>query len=341
MSRLIKTFLVVCMGTLALLAAAPAWAGDALQPRAGCAEVGRNFEVVGIQRADQDITATWPAIPGADNYSVQVVYSTSAYSDVMYQYVDVTSPSATFRLPSTSGKLLRVNIYGYLGSNMIELCGTKYASLSSPSLPIGDPVPRQVTATFTSASTVVVEWQTPEGTEGPMARTLSFIVTSNPAGLLCKPSPGEFTCTATGALPNTDYSFTVQTVSALGTSSPSVPSAPSRWAPPPADPAGIRIQANTTSATFSWAPAKSGVKARTYEVESIPRTNSCTTTKTSCTVKGLKPGRNYAFAITSTTAAGGSSYIYTKSVKTPVKNPVVKKFIAVATTKVKPEAMLS
>ena len=41
------------------------------------------------------------------------------------------------------------------------------------------------------------------------------------------------------------------------------------------------------------------------------------------------------------TAAGASSIIYTKTVKTPMKNPVVKKFVAVATTKVKPAAVLS
>jgi hypothetical protein len=323
-----------------------AQASEAIQPRADCVTVPIAYgHAVSINRVEDALKVDWPAITGADSYTVQTIYRRYSGTEDAYQYSYVTLPHAVVTLSAPSDSTsVEVYVYGYRGTTRLSLCGEPgwpaTAALKSPALPIGDPIPKDVKASFSSAFEILVDWKPPSGADSWLNQP-TYIVSSNPSGLSCTTKPGEYLCSVTNPHPDTTYTFTVSTVSDIGISSPSAPSAAVRWVAPPSDPTSVKIQTNTTNAAFSWKPAKTGPKATSFVVESIPRTNVCHTKTTSCTVKGLKPGKTYAFAITSTGADGGESYIYTKPVKTPMKNLVVKKFVAVVTTKVKPNAVLS
>jgi DNA-binding beta-propeller fold protein YncE len=89
----------------------------------------------------------------------------------------------------------------------------------------------------------------------------------------------------------------------------------------PASPTTVRVKVREKSATVTWrAPAMQGTgPVIKYRVTTIPKSGTCTSTKRSCTIQGVKPGRTYKFQVVAETAATSSEPTISRAVKIPVK----------------------
>jgi|GEM_PF-2627142 len=89
----------------------------------------------------------------------------------------------------------------------------------------------------------------------------------------------------------------------------------------PANPTTVRVKAGAKSATITWrAPAMQGTgPVIKYRVTTIPKSGTCTSTKRSCTIQGVKPGRTYKFQVVAETAVTSSEPAISRVVKIPVR----------------------
>jgi type II secretory pathway pseudopilin PulG len=204
------------------------------------------------------------------------------------------------------------------GSNTSPLSppSTSFVALTAPT------APGAVTATYTPGnSTAVISWNAPtndgygnsDGTD-----ITGYSVTGSP-GTSCSTAAASSpatSCTVTGLVGGTAYTFTVTATNTYGlVSPPGGPSSPIYvFTPPsaPLDPTASYV-IPTTYATVSWsAPATTGGGVITgYTVTGSPG-GTCSTSgdpaSTSCVVTGLTPGTAYTFTITATsTITTGSS----------------------------------
>ena len=134
-----------------------------------------------------------------------------------------------------------------------------------------------------------------------------YVVRAQPGGQTC--STPTTTCTVTGLTNGTAYTFTVTASSAAGTGLASAPSAPVTPRTIPGSPAVVAAAPGDTRAIITWsAPADDGGSPITgYRVTTIPTSDGCTVTATTCTLTGLTNGREYVVSVIATNAAGTSA----------------------------------
>ncbi len=158
--------------------------------------------------------------------------------------------------------------------------------------------PTSVTA-VAGLGQATVSWAVP--TTG-LAPTSYRVVASN--GATCTTSTTS--CVVTGLLYGTYYSFTVTASNAYGAGPVSVVSnaiMPSESTP--AAPSDVRAVARNQSASISWiAAVNNGSLVTLYVVGATPGGLSCTTTTTSCVVRGLTNGVTYTLRVTARNAVG-------------------------------------
>jgi len=163
------------------------------------------------------------------------------------------------------------------------------------------------------------------GSDGGSAIT-GYTVTGSPGGSCAAIAPA-LSCTVTGLVNGTAYTFTVTATNAVGTGPPSAPS--NSVTPQPDDtvpgaPTGATAVAGNELADVSWsAPSSDGGSAITgYTVTGSPG-GSCTAIAptTSCTVTGLDNGTAYTFTVTATNAVGTGSPSGASNEVTPTGPP--------------------
>jgi protocatechuate 3,4-dioxygenase beta subunit len=149
-----------------------------------------------------------------------------------------------------------------------------------------------------------VSWAAPASSGG--AAITKYTVISSPSGKTCT-TTGALSCSVTGLVNGTSYTFKVTATSVAGTGAASAASAAVVPRTVPGAPTSVKGAPGNARATVSWvAPASSGGAAITkYTVTSSPSGKTCTTTGArTCTVLGLVNGTSYTFRVTATNVAG-------------------------------------
>jgi hypothetical protein len=159
-----------------------------------------------------------------------------------------------------------------------------------------------------SKRSVEVSWRSPADDGG--APITQYLVTAEPGGATCASTDGlKTSCTVRGLDPGTEYTFSVTAANAKGASAASAKSAKvATGTAKPERPRRVRVVMGQRTARVSWrAPRSIGGTAITgYTATAEPGGPSCTTKGTSCTIRGLAPGRLVAIAVTATNAEGTS-----------------------------------
>lgn len=140
----------------------------------------------------------------------------------------------------------------------------------------------------------------------------TYTVTSSPGAKTCTATAPATSCVINNLTAGLDYTFTVASGNANGTSGPSVQSlaaAPTTVDPAPGAPEKPTATISGTTATVTVAVGAGGGTPSSYTVTSSPGGLTCTVTGSSgsCTISGLTAGTVYTFTATATNAAGTSS----------------------------------
>ena len=173
-----------------------------------------------------------------------------------------------------------------------------------PFVPSPPGPPSAVSATPGNASATVT-WTAPIDTGTyPID---GYAVTASPGGRTCTTS--ATTCTVTGLTNGTAYTFTVTASSAAGSGPASAPSAPVTPRTIPEPPTAVQATPGDARVTITWSPPTDdgGSPITGYRVTTIPTSDGCTVTATTCTLDGLTNGREYVVSVIATNTAGSSA----------------------------------
>ena len=134
----------------------------------------------------------------------------------------------------------------------------------------------------------------------------SYTVTSSPGAKTCTWSSGPLTCTVKGLANGTTYTFTVKASDRSGVGAASVPSNSITTPNVPDAPQDVTASASGQSVEVSWSAPDSynGSAITGYTATAAPGGATCSTSTTSCTVRGLTNGTSYTFTVTATNAVG-------------------------------------
>jgi hypothetical protein len=151
------------------------------------------------------------------------------------------------------------------------------------------------------ARSTTVSWTAPA--DNGNAITL-YTVYSVPARSSCTSTTTS--CTVYNLLPNVNYSFKVVASNQAGGSLQSEPSAAIKTLDLPAVPTKFAVKPAKGSAKFTWAKSAStgGSPILNYSVTILQGNKTCTSTGTTCTIKGLKAKTSYTAVIKVKTALG-------------------------------------
>ncbi|MGB8020854.1 MAG: fibronectin type III domain-containing protein, partial [Candidatus Nanopelagicales bacterium] len=153
---------------------------------------------------------------------------------------------------------------------------------------------------------VAVSWVAPVPNGG--TAITRYTVTSSPSSRRCT-STSATTCTVTGLVNGTAYTFTVVARNTAGNSVASDPSSSVTPRTVPGAPTGVAATAGNANAEVRWsAPASNGgASIAGYTATSSSDGKTCTSAgATTCTVVGLTVGTAYTFRVVARNIAGSS-----------------------------------
>lgn len=89
----------------------------------------------------------------------------------------------------------------------------------------------------------------------------------------------------------------------------------------PGQPTNLKVKPGDKKARISWRPpqAQGTAPVVRYRVTALPKAGSCTTTKRTCTIQGLKPGKSYRFQVVAETEVAESEPAVSKPIRIPRK----------------------
>jgi len=181
-------------------------------------------------------------------------------------------------------------------------------------------------AAVAGASSATVSWSRPADS----VLITAYTVTASPSGRTCVISVRSDavggTCTVTGLIAGTEYTFTVAATDQGGsgvTSSESSTVVPYTFA---SAVTGVTSTAGYELATISWSELAGGSatgwsQVISYKVTSTVGGFTCSTSSTSCDVTGLVAGSAYSFRVRAITAAGQGTESETTVSVTPYTVP--------------------
>ena len=178
------------------------------------------------------------------------------------------------------------------------------------------------TVTDHGSGSATLTWQPPTDTGG--ATNLDYAITTTPPTTGCTTQATQ--CTLTGLPYDTPITATITATNTAGTSPPATYPPITLTPPPPTAPTTVRatLAPGTTTATITWKPPTTPANITAYLATSTPTGLRCRTTRTQCTITGLKPGTTYAFTVTAyhgTTKGTPSRPSPTIQTPTPKPNP--------------------
>ena len=143
--------------------------------------------------------------------------------------------------------------------------------------------------------TLVASWSASVGSG------VTFTAIASPGDIRCVTT--TTTCVFSGLVNDQSYSITVTGENSVGSPSASSVATPNGA---PKVPTVVRTSTKVGRATFRWS-AISGSANPTYLLSTRDGRHSCTTTTTSCTIRGLPNGKLRTLYLTTRTTAGGES----------------------------------
>ena len=274
-------------------------------------------DCVDIFAPGSNITSTWPYYKASAG-SIAVVNGYHRLSGTSMAAPHVTGALAQYlqtqNLTVSSGRDVSTNAWIWLKvhatcnaitySSHPDLFRTPNRLLATADAPATGPCSPSSQVAVASSRSIAVSWD--ESISGNGAE-VTYTVTASPGGRSC--STTTSTCTVTGLLNGTSYTFSIVAANTAGLSSPiTVVASPVGPADPavPIAPSEIFSIVSSKSITISWNPVVNDLPV-TYVVTNSSGVAVCTTTATSCTVQGLVNGSEYSFSVSSQTSAGLST----------------------------------
>jgi Fibronectin type III domain len=157
--------------------------------------------------------------------------------------------------------------------------------------------------------TITVSWSAPSNNGG--TEVTSYVATAtdgNGTSFTCTTEAGlSSTCTISGLAVGSTYDVTIQARNVVGTSATARSGSTTTFTAPSA-PVIVSSVGDPNRVVLTWsAPLQSGGLPVTSYTASDGQGHSCTTSTTSCTIRGLVNGRHYTFSVTATSAVGTSA----------------------------------
>lgn len=272
-----------------------------------------NFgECVDIFAPGSSIVSSWPKYLSSTNTYVGESGTSMAaphVSGAVARYLQ--SATVTAATPTDAWNWLKTNAtcnaITYYKSSATDTSRAALAKTPNRLLAVDAPAtvpcaPNGVTATVANKSSVVTWEEVPTGNGSAIT---TYTATATPGGKTCSVSTGT-TCTITGLVNNTAYSFSVAATngSGVGAASTAVSGTPTG---PPSAVTSLVAATQKNALDVSWVQAEGDGAGITYTATATPGGGTCTsaeTSITSCTITGLVNGTNYTVSVIGTNTYG-------------------------------------
>ena len=269
-------------------------------------------ECVDIFAPGQSIISSWPKYLSSTNTYVGETGTSMAAPHVtgaVARYLQ--SATVTANTPTDTWNWLKTNAtcnaITYYKASATDTSRAALAKTPNRLLAIDAPAtvpcaPNSVTTKVANRSAVITWEEVPAGNGSAVT---SYTATATPGGNSCSVSSGT-TCTITGLVNNTTYSFAVTATNGVGVgvASAAVSGIPTG---PPSAVTGLVAATKSNALDVSWVQGDGDGDGITYTATATPGGATCTstaTTMTSCTISGLINGTQYTVSVVGTNTFG-------------------------------------
>ena len=261
----------------------------------------------GVTATPVDTQASIAWTPGSNGGSTvtRVEFALDDTTTVDDSTTNTASPHTITGLTNGQSYVAYVRLVNAAGAGDWSVASAPFIPQATPPpfIPQTPGAPTSVAAT-PGNTTATVTWSPPA--DSGTFPIDEYVVRAQPGGQAC--STASMTCTVTGLANGTPSTFTVTASSAAGSGPASAASAPVTPRTVPAAPTGVATEAGDAQATITWSPPSDdgGSPVTGYRVTTVPASEGCAVTGTTCSLDGLTTGTEYVVSVVATNAAGSS-----------------------------------